>query len=329
MRAEGLPVSIYLHQGGHGGNPPADMVNRWFSHYLYGVDNGVENDPPVWIVQDAAAQYPPAVAALAKAEKAHADSLAAAVASGDSALVRELEGMTGRGRGRGGFRRRIGPVVLPTPFASFPVPGSVPVVLHPEAGGNGVASLSFNASRAGHDSLVDDVAFSGSADASAAHSTHRLLYATPIFTDTVHLSGTPRVTLRIASSKPAANLSVWLVMLPYDSTRVGSESYAGVVDRGWADPQNYRSLTKGGNYDSLLPGQKLVPGKFYTLTFDLQPDDEFIPPGKRLAVMIMSSDREFTLWPKAGTRLTVDLAGSSFSIPIVGGRGALAHAGMP
>lgn len=329
MRRIGKPVSIYLHQGGHGGNPPADMVNRWFSHYLYGVDNGVEKDPPVWIVQDAAAQYPPAVAALAKAEKAHADSLAAAVASGDSALVRELEGMTGRGRGRGGFRRRIGPVVLPTPFASFPVPGSVPVVLHPGAGGNGVASLSFNASRPGHDSLVDDVAFSGSADASAAHSTHRLLYATPIFTDTVHLSGTPRVTLRIASSKPAANLSVWLVMLPYDSTRVGSESYAGVVDRGWADPQNYRSLTKGGNYDSLLPGQKLVPGRYYTLTFDLQPDDEFIPPGKRLAVMIMSSDREFTLWPKAGTRLTVDLASSSFGIPIVGGRGALAHAGMP
>ena len=46
MKARGLPVSIYLHQGGHGGNPPSDMLNRWFSHYLYGVDNGVENDPP-------------------------------------------------------------------------------------------------------------------------------------------------------------------------------------------------------------------------------------------------------------------------------------------
>ena len=43
-----------------------------------------------------------------------------------------------------------------------------------------------------------------------------------------------------------------------------------------------------------------MPGKFYDLTFDLQPDDEFVPAGKRLAVMIMSSDREFTLWPKAG-----------------------------
>ena len=32
MKARGLPVSMYLHQGGHGGNPPADMLNRWFSH---------------------------------------------------------------------------------------------------------------------------------------------------------------------------------------------------------------------------------------------------------------------------------------------------------
>jgi X-Pro dipeptidyl-peptidase len=36
--------------------------------------------------------------------------------------------------------------------------------------------------------------------------------------------------------------------------------------------------------------------------------------------MIMSSDREFTLWPKPGAELTIDLAKSSFSIPIVGGQ---------
>ena len=31
MVREKKPVSIYLHQGGHGGNPPAEQVNRWFS----------------------------------------------------------------------------------------------------------------------------------------------------------------------------------------------------------------------------------------------------------------------------------------------------------
>ncbi|HTE43865.1 MAG TPA: Xaa-Pro dipeptidyl-peptidase [Gemmatimonadaceae bacterium] len=321
MKARGLPVSIYLHQGGHGGNPPAEMVNRWFSHYLYGVDNGVEKDPPVWIVQDAAAQEPRAVAAA----RAAADSAtaAAAVARGgrgaDSATT-----VAGRGRGRG----RGGVVTPPTPFASFPVPGAVPVVFHPTAGGIGITNLSFTAAVGGTDKLVDDVAMSGSAYAMTEQSTHRLLYATPTFTDTVHISGTPKITLRVSSSAPAANLSVWLVMLPYDSTRAGSQSHAGVITHGWADIQNYKSLTKGGNYDSKRPGEKLVPGKFYDLTFDLQPDDEFVPAGKRLAVMILSSDKEFTLAPRAGTELTVDLAHSSFSIPIVGGAAALNKAGM-
>jgi X-Pro dipeptidyl-peptidase len=315
MKARGLPVSIYLHQGGHGGNPPADMLNRWFSHYLYGVDNGVEKDPPVWIVQDAAAQEPRAMAAAAAAAAAQAGTSA-----GRGAAATPVGGR-GRGRGRG-------VVTPPTPFASFPVPGSVPVVFHPVAGGNGVARLSFSGAATGTDSLIDDVAMSGSADATTEQSAHRLLYATPIFSDTVHISGTPRVTLRVASSKPAANLSVWLVMLPYDSARAGSQSHAGVITRGWADIQNYRSLTKGGNYDSKRPGEKLTPGKFYDLTFDLEPDDEFVPAGRQLAVMIMSSDREFTLWPRAGTELTVDLAHSSFTIPIVGGATALSRAGM-
>ena len=311
MKARGLPVSMYLHQGGHGGNPPADMLNRWFSHYLYGVDNGVEKDPPVWIVQDAAAQEPRAVAAAARA----ADSIARA-GGGDPAAGR------GRGRGRGGI------VVPPTPFASFPVPGSVPVSLHPTSGGNGIANLSFAAVGGGSEKLVDDAALSGSVNAAASQSQNRLLYATPILTDTVHISGAARMTLRLASSAPATNLSVWLVMLPYDSTRVGSGSHTGLVARGWADIRNYKSLTKGGNYDSKIPGEPLTPGKFYDVTFDLEPDDEFIPAGKRLGVMIMSSDQEFTLHPKAGTELTLDLAHSTFSIPIVGGTKALNAAGM-
>jgi X-Pro dipeptidyl-peptidase len=117
-------------------------------------------------------------------------------------------------------------------------------------------------------------------------------------------------------------------MLPYDSARAGSSSHAGMITRGWADIQNYKSLTAGGNYDSKQPGTLLSPGTFYDLTFDLEPDDEFVPPGKRLAVMIMSSDREFTLWPRPGAELTIDLARSSFSIPIVGGTSALKAAGV-
>jgi len=207
------------------------------------------------------------------------------------------------------------------------VPGAVPVVFHPTSGGTGIANLSFTAAN-GTDKLVDDVARSGSLNAMSDQSPNRLLYATPTLTDTVHISGTARITLRVASSVPAANLSVWLVMLPYDSARTGSSSHPGLIARGWADVQNYKSLTAGGNYNSKVPGTRLTPGTFYNLTFDLEPDDEFVPAGKRLGVMIMSSDREFTLWPRPGAELTIDLAHSSFAIPIVGGAAALKAAGM-
>ena len=289
MKARGMPVSMFLHQGGHGGNPPADMLNRWFSHYLYGVNNGVERDAPIWIDTSTAPRA--------------------------------------RGRGQASAAPPP-PLPPPLPFASFPVPGSAPVVLYGTSGGRGVSSLSLSAT-SGTDKLTDDASLSGSVLAMASQSPNRLIYATPVLTDTVHVSGTPRVTLRIASSAPAANLSVWLVMLPFDSTRVGSESAKGLITRGWADIRNYKSLTKGGNYDSKARDEPLRPGKFYDLTFDLQPDDEIVPPGKQVAVMIMSSDREFTLWPKAGTELTVDLAHSSFTIPIVGGTAALKRAGAP
>jgi X-Pro dipeptidyl-peptidase len=263
------------------------MVNRWFTHYLYGVDNGVRRDPPVWIVSSTAVD-----AAVAQAR-----------ASGQR-----------------------GTMPAPVPFASFPAPGSAPVVLHPTRGGSGIASLALRPSR-GIDSILDDAAVTGSASAAAPSSAHRLLFATAPLTDSLRISGTPRVTIRVAADRPAANLSVWLVTLPYDSTRIGAAGRAGVVTRGWADIQNHASLTRGGIFDSKRRGAPLVPGRFYDLTFDLEPDDQVIPAGRQLGVMIMSSDPEFTLWPRAGTRLMVDLAGTSFSLPVVGGGAALARAG--
>jgi X-Pro dipeptidyl-peptidase len=40
--------------------------------------------------------------------------------------------------------------------------------------------------------------------------------------------------------------------------------------------------------------------------------------------MIMSTDRDFTLWPDPGTELTVDLDATTLELPVVGGAGGLA-----
>ena len=83
-----------------------------------------------------------------------------------------------------------------------------------------------------------------------------------------------------------------------------------IITRGWADLQNHASLTKSS---------QLVPGKFYSMKFDLQPDDQIIKKGQQIGLMIFSSDKEYTLHPQPGTELTIDLNATTLSLPIVGG----------
>jgi len=131
------------------------------------------------------------------------------------------------------------------------------------------------------------------------------------------------VSIRLAATKPAANLSVYLVQLPWTGTTINTTN---LITRGWADPQNAASLKRGGDYHSLEHGKPLEPGRFVDLVFDLEPDDQIIPAGRRIGLMILSSDRDFTLWPKPGTELSVDLDATSIRIPIVGGAAAYRRA---
>ncbi len=62
------------------------------------------------------------------------------------------------------------------------------------------------------------------------------------------------------------------------------------------------------------------------MTFGLEPDDQVIPAGERLGLMIFSSDRDFTLWPRPGAVITVDLDETSLELPVVGGAEAWASA---
>lgn len=262
LRERGVPAEAYFHQGGHGGPPPLDLMNAWFTRFLWGVENGIEDEPHAWIVR------------------------------------------------QGDERDQ------PTPYPDYPHPRAEAVTLHPTAGGVRRGGLDLEAPGGeGTETLVDNFSFSGGTLAAAEWTDHRLIYATPELVESLHVSGTPRITMRMAADRPAANLSVWLVELPY--TEPPDDPVASIVTRGWADPQNRASLAES---------EPLVPGRFYDLTFDLQPDDQVIPAGTRLGLMIFSSDREFTLRPPPGTEITVDLDGTSLTLPVVGGEVALRRA---
>ena len=254
-REMGLPVQIYYHQGGHGGPPPISMMNKWFTRYLFEIENGVEQDPKAWIVRE-----------------------------GDDRLS-------------------------PTPYADYPNPQAEDVVLHLTKGGNTQGGLTTDKGSRKKEMLIDNVAFAGEYLARVKNSPNRLLYTTPILSEGLHSSGTASITLSLSSSVPAANLSVWLVSLPWNDQDEAT-IYDNIITRGWADPQNH---------ESIYTSQPLEPGVFYDLTFELQPDDQIIPAGQQIGLMIFSSDQEFTLHPKPGTELKIDLKGSSLTLPIVGG----------
>ena len=59
LKEKGVPVQCFFHQGGHGGPPPMKQMNRWFTRYLHGVENGVENDPKAWVVREKAKRSEP------------------------------------------------------------------------------------------------------------------------------------------------------------------------------------------------------------------------------------------------------------------------------
>ncbi len=260
-KVQGIPAQIFYHQKGHGGPPPMKMRNRWFTRYLHGVENGVENDARAWIV------------------------------------------------------REDDKIDDPTAYPEYPNPDASNVTLYPATGGTkkGLLSTSQN-EKATPEFFTDDYTIKGADHAKAATSKNRLLYATPVLSEDVHISGIPKVTVSIASNKPAANLSVWLVSLPWED---GGKITDNIITRGWADPQNHSSIRNG---------EPLIAKTFYDVTFDLMPDDQVIPKGQQIGLMIFSSDNEFTLHPKPGTQLTVDLKKTTLSLPVVGGEDAFAKA---
>lgn len=255
-QAKGLDTRAYFHQGGHGGPPPVAHMNRWFTRYLFDVENGVEKDPKSWVV------------------------------------------------------REEDPRGEPTAYPDYPHPEAKPTPLFFGKGGNKVGGLGLPKEGIGDkviESWTDDRQYNGPALSKAAESKNRLLYASPKLKEPIHLSGYSEIKLKVSVDREAANLSVWIVSLPWDED--AKRITENIITRGWADPQN----------TSPRESRPLKPGKFYDVQFRLQPDDQIIPAGQQIAALIFSTDPDFTLQPEPGTKLKIDLGESWLSLPVVGG----------
>ncbi|RKQ92182.1 X-Pro dipeptidyl-peptidase-like protein [Solirubrobacter pauli] len=336
LKKQNIPHQFYFHQGGHGGAPPDYLVNLWFTKYLWNQDNGVQNLPKSWVVRTDVC--PPRQSTVATDVTTPTATLTVADASVFSVgqtltipqtnptatVTRVITNIAGNTltlasniAATQGQRVAAGTVVNlvcgnpnPTPYAEWPDPASSDAVLKPGTGGAARGSLTVAANPAtGTETLSDDARQTASTLMNAATEDSRLLYVTNPLTKDVRISGTPKVNIKAAFSKPKANLTAILVSLP--ATGSGT-----ILTRGWIDAENRNS-----DYVT----DAVTPGTFYDYRFQLMAKDIIVPAGRRLGLMVLSSDNEFTVRPAPGTEVSVDLAGTSLSLPVVGGAKAFAN----
>lgn len=189
--------------------------------------------------------------------------------------------------------------------ADWPAPAAeaVGVTLLPGGRTTGGLTAGHRDGRAVTETIVDDASFDATELASADASPHRLVYSTEALDESVRVSGSIELDLRMSFSDPAANVSAALVDYAPDGS-------AFVVTEGWMDPQNRKSPSRTF---------AIKPGTPYDIEFGMQPDDYEFQPGHRLAVVLFSSDHDFTLRPEPGAELDVDLRRSTVTLPVVGG----------
>jgi X-Pro dipeptidyl-peptidase len=170
-------------------------------------------------------------------------------------------------------------------------------------------------------------------------SASRALYRTGALTADLRLSGISTLTVAASPSTSTAHLSAVLVDYGPATIRSGEgistlgtescwgESRAGddacyydtattttsvgaeIIARGWADLANHSSLTTP---------TALVPGTKYTMTFRLSTTDHVVRQGHRLGLVIAGADTSQVNAPAKLPKVTLDLAGTSVRLPVVG-----------
>jgi X-Pro dipeptidyl-peptidase len=163
--------------------------------------------------------------------------------------------------------------------------------------------------------------------------------------ETARLSGTPAASLRIKLDKPTANLTALLVdygddtrvdylgagagiktlttedchgeSIPaddacYKKTQVATvRSAVNIVARGWLDAQNAQSLSDP---------KPLEPGRYYDVRWETLSQEYVLKQGHRLGLILAGTDSDYNTETATGAKVTVDLHGSSVSVPLVAGK---------
>ena len=169
----------------------------------------------------------------------------------------------------------------------------------------------------------------------------RVAFQTPPLRNPLRLAGSPSVTLTVRSSEAAARVGVLLVDYGPATVRATADGTPGIKNLTsrscWGASTSYDSacfldtaadLTSVdhqviatswadiGHWQSLRHGTALTPGRPYTMTFSLGSLDHIVPAGHRIGLVIGGTDGFWFTAPTLQPTITVDLAGTSVTLPV-------------
>jgi X-Pro dipeptidyl-peptidase len=288
LAAHGVPRKIWLHQGEH--TDPFNVrrtewlrtLHRWFDRWLYRIDNGIMSEP-----------------------------------------MADVETAPGQWR------------TDPT----WPAPGGhpTPMFLGPAADERPGTLGQWPAGLGRAQGFVDDPAQTAEnlTDAELTADPHRLVYLTKPLDRAVRVSGTPRITVQASVDGRSPYLTGLLVDYGSDVRYAGLARLPGedcvgpgvpgdpgcfarrgyattttpwkIVTRGWLDVRNRHSAAVS---------EPIVPGRTYTFSWPMQSQDHTFKPGHRIGLVIISTDRAYTLRYPAGTTIRVGTGLSHALLPL-------------
>ncbi|MDA2814623.1 Xaa-Pro dipeptidyl-peptidase [Nocardiopsis sp. RSe5-2] len=299
LEDQGVERKMWLHQAGHV-NPFnlrmdewLDQLHRWFDHELYGVDNGIMDEPRVdvqgsdteWAAQD---DWPgEGTAPVRLGLRPGGEDGDGGLEPGKHRGKPRWEEFTDEGRG--------------TPAEEL--------VAEPGTGKDGALVY-----RTGE--LTEDVRMSGvpevtvraAMDGSSPYLTALLVdYGTDTRpTEDVRYDTDDRVCYGEGVPEDPG--------CTYPSYNVTEESDFKIVTRGWIDARN-----RGSDEEQ----RPVVTDKPYRYTWPMQAQDYVFKKGHRIGVVLVSTDHDYTLRYPAGTEVEVDTKRTSITLPVSEGGGGL------
>lgn len=128
-----------------------------------------------------------------------------------------------------------------------------------------------------------------------------LTFVTAPLAAPLHVAGTPRLHVKLASDMPDTQIDV----LVFDRAPDGSQAY---LSRGYLDARHRDSLDKGTD---------MVAGTAYDISFDLHPNDRVVAQGHSIVLVIKSTDDYVVRSPYRATNTLTLGAATWLDLPTV------------